>query len=525
MMRKLLLATLLLASSVAHAQLLNKFGPVNGVLVGTAGNPQTAVATAASITPLFSCSADTSHFLNGLGTCTVPVGTGVTSVAQTVPAGFAIAGSPITSTGTLAISYATGQTANRVLATPDGTTGALSLRALVAGDVPPINLGSTANGGVSSATILLGTNGGTSNGFFSVVGPATSLKTFTFPNASANVLTDNALVTVPQGGIGVGTLTNHGVLLGAGTSAVSALAVMSTDTVLMGTTGANPSAAAVGNCGDATHAVSYNTTTHAWGCQAISSGGTGTVTNVATGTGLTGGPITTTGTLSVDQTSSLTWTGNEVFTTQTFLQTSATNFNPLAICANGQASGSRCFAIRFGTGGDLLLDIATDAGVPGSTILQAQRTGTVVTGVNLGNATDAPTINGNGVDMTPATSSYTGTLTGITATVTNTMKVSRQGNITCVWTDTDFTGTSNTNAMTITGTFPTGFAPAANRVVAVGNMQDNGVSNQIVGQATIAAGGTIALAKLNATPQASTSNWTTSGTKGINAGWSMCFPK
>jgi hypothetical protein len=43
-------------------------------------------------------------------------------------------------------------------------------------------------------------NGGTGSAFFQVAGPASSIKTFTFPNASANVLTDNALVTAAQGG-------------------------------------------------------------------------------------------------------------------------------------------------------------------------------------------------------------------------------------------------------------------------------------------------------------------------------------
>jgi hypothetical protein len=47
-------------------------------------------------------------------------------------------------------------------------------------------------------------NGGTGNAFFTVSGPATSIKTFTFPNASATVLTDNALVTAAQGGTGNG---------------------------------------------------------------------------------------------------------------------------------------------------------------------------------------------------------------------------------------------------------------------------------------------------------------------------------
>ena len=74
--------------------------------------------------------------------------------------------------------------------------------------------------------ILPGANGGTSNGFFAVTGPTTSLKTMTFPNASATVLTTNAAVTVPQGGTGATTLT--GLVKGNGTSAMTA-AVAGTD--------------------------------------------------------------------------------------------------------------------------------------------------------------------------------------------------------------------------------------------------------------------------------------------------------
>ena len=65
-------------------------------------------------------------------------GGSVTSVDITVPAGFAVTGNPITTTGTLAVAYATGQTANRALATPDGSSGALSLRQLVAADIPSV---------------------------------------------------------------------------------------------------------------------------------------------------------------------------------------------------------------------------------------------------------------------------------------------------------------------------------------------------------------------------------------------------
>lgn len=64
----------------------------------------------------------------------------VTSVAQTVPSWLSVAGSPVTTTGTLAITAATGQAANKFLATPDGTTGAAALRSIVAGDVSSLSL-------------------------------------------------------------------------------------------------------------------------------------------------------------------------------------------------------------------------------------------------------------------------------------------------------------------------------------------------------------------------------------------------
>lgn len=142
--------------------------------------------------------------------------------------------------------------------------------------------------------ILPSTGGGTSNGFTSFVGPATSTKTFTLPNASATLLTTNASVTVPQGGTGLVTLTAHGLLLGEGTSNVSAVAAMSADTLLQGQgTSSDPAAVAVNNCGSSTQALSYSTSTHSFGCQSITAGsaaltatdiGFGSAGNVLTGT-------------------------------------------------------------------------------------------------------------------------------------------------------------------------------------------------------------------------------------------------
>lgn len=78
-----------------------------------------------------------------------------------------------------------------------------------------INLGN----GVTST--LSGSNGGTGNAFITFAGPATSLRTFTLPNATATILTDAAAVSVNQGGTGLNSLTLNSLLVGAGTSNVT----------------------------------------------------------------------------------------------------------------------------------------------------------------------------------------------------------------------------------------------------------------------------------------------------------------
>lgn len=58
-------------------------------------------------------------------------------------------------------------------------------------------------------------------GYAKFIGPATTTKQFTLPDASATILTSSAPVTVAQGGTGAATLT--GILRGNGTSAVTAV--------------------------------------------------------------------------------------------------------------------------------------------------------------------------------------------------------------------------------------------------------------------------------------------------------------
>lgn len=126
----------------------------------------------------------------------------------------------------------------------DISNSTIDLTAKVTGILPAAN-GGTGNGFTAfsgpasstktftlpnaSATVLTdnalvtSAQGGTGNGFTKFSGPATSEKTFTLPNASAAILTDNAAVTVAQGGTGLSTLTAHALYAGNGTSAPTAI--------------------------------------------------------------------------------------------------------------------------------------------------------------------------------------------------------------------------------------------------------------------------------------------------------------
>jgi hypothetical protein len=85
----------------------------------------------------------------------------VTNIAMTVPAFLAVTGTPITTgSGTFAITSATGLAANSVLATPDSTTGAVSVRSLVENDIPNISAAKITTGVLSPAV------GGAPMGFF-----------------------------------------------------------------------------------------------------------------------------------------------------------------------------------------------------------------------------------------------------------------------------------------------------------------------------------------------------------------------
>lgn len=112
-------------------------------------------------------------------------------------------------------------------------------------------------------------------------------------NLAATGFLSNQL-TVPSGGTGDATVPLHAVVIGNATAPLNTVGPLGVDTVLQGQgASADPASAAVPNCGSSSQALSYSTSTHAFGCQSITAGsaaltatdvGYGSASNILTGT-------------------------------------------------------------------------------------------------------------------------------------------------------------------------------------------------------------------------------------------------
>src|SRR6185369_11227735 len=261
---------------------------------------------------------------------------GVSSVGLAMPAEFTVAGSPVTSAGTLTVTKAA-QAANLVFAGPSsGGTAAPTFRALVAADIPAgigtgtitgVTAGSGLTGGGVSGTVslALGAGAAATNLGYTPLRPSLNLsdvasaatsranlsvcgKTGSFTIGHVATFADTACTLQDGGTVGLGTITSvtaGTALTGGGTSGAVTLNLQTPLSVTFGGVGASSLTAHGVLVGNGTGPIQITTTGTSG--QVLTSNGagadptfqaatSGSVSSVSTGTGLTGGPITTSGT-------------------------------------------------------------------------------------------------------------------------------------------------------------------------------------------------------------------------------------
>lgn len=162
------------------------YAPITGPVTIASGSNTSAIAANAvtngmrALMPASTTKCNTSGSAGPESDCTVSQmltllgsSVGLTSVGLTVPSVFGTVGSPLTSNGSITLVFASGQTANQFLATPDGTTGAVGLRGILATDLPSkITPAAIVGGGTAFTVSGCGTagtiTGGSTVGTFTV---------------------------------------------------------------------------------------------------------------------------------------------------------------------------------------------------------------------------------------------------------------------------------------------------------------------------------------------------------------------
>ncbi len=129
-------------------------------------------------------------------------------------------------------------------------------------------------------------------------------------------------------------------------------------------------------------------------------------------------------------------------------------------------------------------------------------------------------------NITPfASGSFTGTLTGMDASVQGTFQYELHGKIATIWLEANLTGTSDSTAMTLTG-LPAAITPSVSNNVRIGTFEvfDNALiqpANGVVNSSGII---TFAMISRVTLERHFTGNFTASGSKGIQEGTLISWP-
>ncbi len=168
---------------------------------------------------------------------------------------------------------------------------------------------------------------------------------------------------------------------------------------------------------------------------------------------------------------------------------------------------------RIAVNGEFLtVDLGNDAESIWTTVLQLGRNGTL-------KLTDPAGIFGSQQVITGQTGVFTGTLLGMTATTIGTVSYIRSGSYVTLYLTAPISGTSNSTQMVLTGV-PSALQPTTAKSC-VCTVRDNTVPES-AGLASIL-NGTISFYLLAGTAYSIT-GFTASGTKGLDAEWTISYP-
>jgi hypothetical protein len=174
---------------------------VTGIVLCDGSSGLCSAAVASNIIPLWTGTPSSTQALGSLGAL-ISVGS-VTGIAITVPAPLTATSCTITTSGTCAITWTTGEPANEFLATPNGSSGPVGLRAIVAPDLPNLGAAPTATVGPTATT-------GTASTYIHSDGAPAICLTCSFSWSGTNffagaISTSNATTGMSAGTAGGGT--------------------------------------------------------------------------------------------------------------------------------------------------------------------------------------------------------------------------------------------------------------------------------------------------------------------------------